>query len=280
MTGQLPLEHLVWPHNNPTSLQVPIVPRGTTYTGIKLGLYFYNKFIGAKFKIHPNYWYFERKKTRKQEFFPSTMATPKTQTRIPLTPWKIFPAGSPFPPWDPMTKKGKWSEPSQTSRELCSIPILSISPACHPLESLVGFTSPGNASRRINSLGVKSLSSSASDGWRTGWETTRTNQRCLFFFWVGRLFGVYVYMYHDTSYVMKKYIYRNLYRIRLFVCLPVCFPLLLQKVTWYYILKFQVHLLHFQRSDCLLLEDFPNAPFIVRLAEVEHFIISPNISGT
>ena len=70
----------------------------------------------------------------------------------------------------------------------------SISPACHPLESLVGFTSPGNASRRINSLGVKSLSSSASDGWRTGWETTRTNQRCLLFFGVGRLFGVYVYM--------------------------------------------------------------------------------------
>ena len=104
----------------------------------------------------------------------------------------------------------------------------SISPACHPLESLVGFTSPGNASRRINSLGVKSLSSSASGGELDGKQRELTKGVCSFL-GVGRLFGVYVYMYHYISYVMKMYMHRNLYRIGLFVCLPVCFPLFYKK---------------------------------------------------
>ena len=120
---------------------------------------------------------------------------------------------------------GKWSEPNLQGIMFHSYPI-QISHASHPLESLVGFTSPGNASRRINSLGVKSLSSSASDGWRTGWETTRTKQRCLFFFGVGRLFGVYVYTYHYI-YMWWKSTYIEIYigSVCLFACLFAClFP--------------------------------------------------------
>ena len=204
---------------------------------------------------------FWKKKRKNNIFFLQPWPPQKPKLGFHLHPGRFFLPNLTFSAMGPNDKDfGKWSEPNLQGIMFHSYPIhlgvsknsgtpkwmvivenpikmddleenplfleTSISPACHPLESLFGFTSPGNASRRINSLGVKSLSSSASGGELDG-KQRKTNQRCLFFLgWEGCLGIMYICIIMFHMWWKSTYIEIYIGSFCLFACLfvsPCCY---------------------------------------------------------